>query len=375
MSDYKVESCNISCPEDIEQEWNDLQKRADCSYFQSWGWISVWLKQIAIELQPIVIKVMLNGELTGIGLFVSRDIKRRKFFHSRAMFLNEYPFDGRNMVIEYNGMLSAKGHESSIYLVAAQYLLRQYKGYDEFVFGAVAEGAIPLDSGKQIIDDAHWLINEESVAWYVDLLSLPTGIEGYLSSLSRNRRCQIRRSIRAYGQDESLQVEEAGSTKQALHHLDLLSELHSEYWQSKGETGSFANPIWKMFLQDLIRRRFDSDEIQLLKVSSDSGVIGYIYSVVLRKHVYVIQTGFRRTEDKRLMPGYVAHAMAIAYNQSKGMAVYDLMHGEGLYKRILCNRKQKLLWVVLQRKQLKFAVEKFAVGVVRCMRRLSTSKF
>ena len=44
---------------------------------------------------------------------------------------------------------------------------------------------------------------------------------------------------------------------------------------------------------------------------------------------------------------------------------------EALYKRILCNRKQTLLWVVLQRKQLKFVVENFAVGVVRYMRELS----
>ena len=373
MSDYKVESCNISCPEDIEQEWNDLQKRADCSYFQSWGWISVWLKQIAIELQPIVIKVMLNGELTGIGLFVSRDIKRRKLFHSRAMFLNEYPFDGRNMVIEYNGMLSAKGHESSVYFVTAQYLLREYKGYDEFVFGAVEQGLIPLSS-ENFDTEGEWTVNDESTSWSVDLLSFPAGIEGYLSSLSRNRRGQIRRSIRVYEQDGPLQIEEALNIEQALYYFDRLKALHSEYWQSKGESGSFANPVWHEFHQALISQRLDFGEIQLLKVSGNAGEIGYIYNVVLDKHVYVIQTGFRRTEDKRLMPGYVAHSVAIVYNQSKGMAIYDLMHGEALYKRILCNRKQKLLWVVLQRKQLKFAVENFAVGVVRYMRELSSRR-
>ena len=66
--------------------------------------------------------------------------------------------------------------------------------------------------------------------------------------------------------------------------------------------------------------------------------------------------------------------VAIVYNQSKGMAVYDFMHGEALYKRILCNRKQELLWLVLQRKQLKFTVENFVVGVVRYMRALSSHR-
>ena len=373
MTGYHAESCIVRCPEDIKQEWNDLQKFTDCSYFQSWGWIRVWLEQIAIERQPIVVKVKLNGELVGLGLFVSRDIKRRKFFYSRAMFLNEYPFDGRNMVVEYNGMLSAKDHESSVYLVTAQYLLREYKGYDEFVFGAVIQGSIPFSS-KSLCVEGQWIINDESASWSVDLTGVPKGIDGYLSSLSRNRRGQIRRSIRVYEQGGLLQIEEALNTEQALHYFDRLKALHSEYWQSKGESGSFANPVWYKFHQALIGQRLVSGEIQLLKVSSNDGEIGYIYNVVWDKHVYVIQTGFRRSDDKRLMPGYVAHTVAIAYNQSKGMAIYDLMHGEALYKRILCNRKQKLLWVVLQRKQLKFLVENFAVRVVRYMRELSSRR-
>ena len=370
MSDYHVESCSIECPEDIEQEWCDLQKYADYSYFQSWGWIGTWLYQIAIDLQPVVIKVWLNGRLVGIGLFVSRDIKRRAIFYSRAMLLNEYPFDGRNMVIEYNGMLAAKGHEDAVYIEVAHFLFREYKDHDEFYFGAIAEELIPLASEKQCIADVNRIINEESTSWYVDLLSFSSGIDGYLASLSRNRRGQIRRSIRIYDQDGSLRIDEAKNAEKALLYFDRLKVLHTDYWQSRGGSGSFANPLWENFHRALIRYRFDAGEIQLLKVSSNYGEIGYIYSLVLHTHVYVIQTGFKCSEDKRLMPGYVAHTVAIAHNRSKGMTIYDLMHGDALYKRILCNRSRKLLWVVLQRKQLKFAVEKLAVVAVRGFRRI-----
>lgn len=365
MPDYRAESCVIEHSEEIKQQWIDLQQRAECSYFQSWGWVGTWLDQIAIDLQPIVLRVWLDDKLVGIGLFVSRDIKRRIIFRSHALFLNEYPFDGKNMVIEYNGMLAAKGHEDVVTIETAYHLLREHKEHDEFCFGAVSEGGIPFSSEKQCIEDVNCIINEESTSWYVDLESFSTGIDGYLASLSRNRRGQIRRSIRAYDQDGSLQIKEAHNAEQALCYLDQLKVLHSEYWQSKGGRGSFANPLWENFHRSLIGRRFDAGEIQLLKVSSNYGEFGYIYNIVLHKHVYVIQTGFRRSEDKHLMPGYVAHAIAIAYNKSKGMAVYDFMHGDALYKRILCNQNQKLLWVVLQRKRLKFAIENFAVDVVR----------
>lgn len=369
MPDYRAESCSIECPDDIKQEWSDLQQCADHSYFQSWGWIQTWLEQIAIDLKPVAVKVWFNEELVGLGLFVSRDIKRRIIFCSRAMFLNEYPFDGKNMIIEYNGLLAAIGHEDAVYIETVNCLLREYRECDEFCFGAIAEEQVALSAEKPFIESVNYVINEESTSWYVDLESFSAGVEGYLASLSRNRRGQIRRSIRAYDEDGSLQIENACNAEQALHYLDRLKELHTKHWQSKGETGSFANPLWESFHRALIHQRFYSGEIQLLKVSSNYDEIGYIYNVILHKHVYVIQTGFSHSDDKRLMSGYVAHTLAIAYNKSKGMVIYDLMHGDALYKRILCNRNRKLLWVALQRKRLKFAAEKFAVDMVRLMRR------
>ena len=373
MPGYRTESCILKESGDIEKEWLDLQQRANHSYFQSWGWIETWLDQIALELQPVAVKVWFDGSLVGIGLFVSKEINRRILFRSRAMYLNEYPFDGNNMVIEYNGLLAAKEHENAIYMETIAYLLREYRQYDEFCFGAMPENLAQLCSEQIDIQDVNCIVNEESTSWSVDLIGLSPGIDGYLASLSRNRRGQIRRSMRAYEHDGDLQIDEAENVEQALLYFERLKILHSKYWQSKGEPGSFANPLWERFHRTLINRRFDSGEIQLLKVSSHDDDIGYIYNIVLHKRVYVLQTGFSDSNDKRLMPGYVCHSLAIAYNRSKGMLVYDLMHGDALYKRILCNQRQKILWFVIQRKRLKFTAEKFIVDIVRFLRGFSSS--
>lgn len=39
------------------------------------------------------------------------------------------------------------------------------------------------------------------------------------------------------------------------------------------------------------------------------------------------------------------------------MKIYDLMHGDELYKRILCNKMQFMYWSVIQKKRFKFLVE------------------
>ena len=187
--------------------------------------------------------------------------------------------------------------------------------------------------------------------------------------MSKNRRSQLRRAFRAYEEQGPLQLDEAGNKEEALDFFDGLKVLHSARWQAKGAQGSFSNPLWENFHRALIRSRCVKGEIQLIRVSNPNGAIGYLYNFIWRKRVYVLQTGFEISEDKRLMPGYVVHSMAITYNKQKGMKVYDLMHGDSLYKRILCNRNEPLYWLVLQRKRLKFSLEDCAVNVARGLRR------
>ena len=370
MSGYWIESFEVYRPEELEQEWLELQGRADCSYFQSWGWIGTWLEEIAGDLSPRVIKVRSGRRLIGMGLFVSTNIRRHSFIRSRAMFLNEYPFEGKNMVIEYNGLLAERGCEDAVYAETIRYLLRKHREMDEFYFGAVADSSIPerLDS---IADERlDLIVNEESVSWQVDLSRLAPGLDDYLASLSKNRRGQIRRSFRLYEKFGPLELYEARDTEEAQQFFDGLKVLHTERWRLKNKSGLFVNSQWESFHRSLIQARFKEGEIQLLKVGNSHSTIGYLYNFMWRGCVYVLQTGFSMCADNRLMPGYVVHALAIAYNKSKGMSEYDLMHGDSLYKRILCNQSRKLCWVVLQRRRFKFAVEKLATDMARRYRAL-----
>ena len=360
MSGYRTESCMIVHPDEIEQQWLDLQDRADCSWFQSWGWVGTWLEQIAAEFHPLVVKVWSDNRIVGMGIFLPRHVRRRLLVRSNALFLNEYPFDGRNMVIEYNGLLADGEHMQAVYRETIAYLLRENHHIDELFFSAIAD--------REPLAGIRYKILEESFTWSVRLEGHEKGIDAYLATLSKNRRGQVRRSLRLYEKQGPLQLEEAVDLHQAFEFLDGLKVLHTVRWQSKGKGGSFANPRWEAFHRALIQARFPRGEIQLLKVSLPDGVIGYLYNFIWRKRVYVLQTGFSASTDKRLMPGYVVHVMAIAHNRDKGMSVYDLMHGDSLYKQILCSRQEKLQWIVVQRNRLKFCLEDLAVKLVRALR-------
>lgn len=365
MPNYRTESCAIEHPQEIKQAWCQLQEDADCSYYQSWGWIGIWLEKIALKMKPVAIKVWAGDDLIGLSVFVGGGIKRHCIIHSRAMFLNEYPLEGKNMVIEYNGVLAARGFEKVVYEETANFLLKEFKDYDEFMFSAIAEGASFDSLIKTQVNNAKFIVEQSSPSWFVDLACIPDDINGYLAGFSKNRRAQIRRSMQLYENQGALQIDEAQTIEQAQAYFDRLKVLHTHRWVSKGQPGLFANQKWEAFHRAMIQSRFDEGEIQLLKVSNGSTEIGYLYNFVWRKHIYVLQTGFDGSPDKKLMPGYVTHVLAILHNKSRGMSVYDLMHGDSLYKRMLCNRSQRLLWVVLQRQRLNFLLEKVAVDMVR----------
>jgi len=368
---FQADSSVITSPGSIEQEWLELQNLSDCSYFQSWGWIGTWLEQLTSGLRPMVVRVRQEDRLIGLGLLLERGIRRRRVFQSNSLFLNEYPFDGRNMVIEYNGLLAERGFEDDVYRAVINQLFQTVGAYDEFHFGAITED-VAYSLEKVAAEKLKFSINEESVAWQVDLRRLDAGIDNYLATLSSNARVQIRRALNLYKQQAPLQVLEAEDVRQAQAWFDGLKELHTAQWQARGQRGAFANPRWENFHRALIQARFDKGEVQLLKVANAGEELGYIYSHLWRKCVYMQQTGFSVPADNRLKPGYVAHTLAIQHNLDKGMHLYDFMHGDARYKRTLSNRSQRLYWAVLQRRRMKFILENLLVGTVRRCRRLSS---
>lgn len=363
---YRVRRRSLERLDEIKSDWITLENRANCSYFQSWGWIGSWLQHVVSDLEPSVFEITDNRRVVAMGVFVDKQIKRRVLMQSSAVFLNEYPFDGRNMVIEYNALLIDRDVRDSagIYGALLDSFFSGKRRTDEVFFGGIGEETL-ASIRETGFPSAHFLVSEDSISWQVDLSGLDNGVDGFLKRLSKNRRGQVRRSIRLYQEQGPLHLSEAANVEEALEYFDGLDSLHSERWKRKGSQGSFANPRWAGFHRALIRQRYDTGEIQLIRVTVAGQPIGYLYNFIWRKRVYVLQTGFSMSDDKRYMPGYVVHVLAIVHNKERGMQIYDFLHGDSTYKRILSNRKEYLFWAVVQRRCVKFVFENSMLAIYR----------
>ena len=368
MPGYRVECNELADLEILKKTWLEVEKRANCSFFQSWGWVGTWLTRIVGELSPQLVSVYFDGQVVGLGILISTRVKRHHVFYSRTMYLNEAPFLDNNLIIEYNGMLAVRGHEPEVHSCAFQYMLQQFPDIDEFHFSALTSISSVNAAVNKYSEDVKIICQQTATSFLASLDYPGDGVDAFLANLGKNRRLQIKRSLRLYEDHGPVQIVEAKTVEQALQYLDGLKALHTRRWQSLGKAGSFANEHWEKFHRSLISSCFKHGEVQLLKVCNVDHEIGYLYNFIWRKHVYVLQTGFALEQDKRLMPGYVVHTLAIDYNKNKGMATYDLLHGDSLYKKLLCNKQQELYWLVIQRKRIRFLLEDVARILMRKFR-------
>ncbi len=358
QADLRMTLVSVSHPNEIEDLWLDLERRSDCSFFQSWGWIGCWLRHLPDGLDPRLLTMSADGELVGLGILIPRQQTRHVFVRSRSLYLNETGDPQLDAVgLEYNGFLADRRLADTVVCRCLEWLAEAKEDWDELNLG----GLDPASTGTygRIAGEIGLMTRarDRKRYDYVDLEAVRQGEGDYLGLLSRNTRYQIRRSLRRYEDDGPLSVRAAGDADEARDILAELRQLHQAYWKGRRHAGSFATPFFDDFHRDLVANRFGAGEIQLLRITAGPKLIGCLYNFVKDGRVCAYQSGFNYDPDSRLKPGLVSHYLAIEHNLAAGMRIYDFMAGEGQHKRSLGTRHGEMTWLVLQRPNTKFRLE------------------
>jgi CelD/BcsL family acetyltransferase involved in cellulose biosynthesis len=103
------------------------------------------------------------------------------------------------------------------------------------------------------------------------------------------------------------------------------------------------------FHQALVRRLWEANAVDLLRLSAGDADIGYLYNFKARGKVYAFQSGFAYAPDARLKPGLVTHACAMEHYARDGWREYDFLAGDARYKRSFASRSRTLLWTTTYR--------------------------
>ena len=343
----------------LSSDWLSLEQKSEASFFLSWTWVGTWLDCYLPEVD--ILSVTLDDEIIGLCLLSKSVFSQWKRFTSKRLHFHQTGKPELDQIwTEYNGVLCATDHASEINALVMPFLIKHYSGWDELMLGAVSKNlaeTLQKSSGLSRLD--LW----ESPSYGVDLQDLKTKGLGFLESLSRNTRYQIRRSLKIYESQGGLRLQFAANETEAWSFFHEIAPLHMGRWGTKvGESG-FSNPAFVAFHDLLIKRAFPLKQVDIIKVFCGARVLGYLYNFLYRGRVYFYLSGLVSEQDAKLKPGLCAHALAIQYYMNKGYKFYDFMGGDDRYKSSLGAAHEELYLITLQKDRLKFKIEAFLRGL------------
>jgi len=335
--------------EDLQQTkaiWLKLSEQCQPSFFNSWGWVSIWLTCLPKSTNlEFVVHFHDENPICCYFLGVKRTIENKIFLKKRA-YLNCTGFEEfDNLTIEYNAPLIANNENlDEINLFSA------LKDIEEF--------HLPVSTLEYKSVNNKLLSRIESLpSYWIDLNKIRDKDNDYISLISKNKRNQIKRSIKEYQQDGEIKIVAAVNTSEALNMLDNLAELHQKEWIQRGKPGAFANHFFCEFHRKLIQDRFELGEIQLLRIFNKEAVIGYLYNFIHNGEVLFYQCGFNYKEGNNYRPGIVSHYYSILLNCKLNHKKYNFLVGKSQYKKSLSTDFDVLNSIVFCRKNLKSRVE------------------
>jgi CelD/BcsL family acetyltransferase involved in cellulose biosynthesis len=314
------------------------------SVFVSTAWMQAWIDLYGAGFQGSWVHWEADGRVVGGCLLVERVIRVRNIpFHS--LFLNATgqaaeptPF------AEYNDLLVVPGHADAVAADFARMLRKRawsrllLSGHEH---GGVAARALEALGSAQMEQEC-------KSARYVDLQAL--GDRPFEATLGGKAGTRVRRNRREFQERlGEITVRRADDVGEALHFFAQMRELHLARFGHREVGTTLAAEAVVAFHHRVIEALFEAGGVEMLRVGTAERAIGFLYNFVVRGKVLVFQTGFAYEPTSTWSPGLLTHALAIEHYRLRGLREYDLLAGDALYKRMLCNGERPLCWTTVYR--------------------------
>jgi CelD/BcsL family acetyltransferase involved in cellulose biosynthesis len=339
--------------------WKRLDAAGPHSFFLTWTWIGTWLRCLPTPPRAMLLRATRAGETVGLAVVtLVRGI--RSGMHVNQAHLNSTGDPAYDCItIEHNGFASSGIRTEELWAALQDWVAVGASSVDEFILEAV--------DPEQLVGGDRLPTIERSEYGYRAPLANFTTLDAWMSSLSRNSRQQLRRSIRAYERKGALSIDVARDAQSALTFFAHMRALHISSWMRRKNRHAFSNPFFETFHRSLIRHGVPNGTVDLLRVCAGDQAIGYLYNFRHHGTVSSYQSGFDDV-DSQLRPGYVCHALAIAHYAAAGMSSYDFLGGTNQLKQSFGPERYSLCWYRLHKKTPLFRADVMARRVIGAFR-------
>lgn len=353
---------------ELEREWRALEARAEPPFFVTWGWLGPWVRTVPDRRATRLFRARCGEATVALAFVHVATVRRRRgLLAVRQAQLNEVAGRDRDMIIEYNGLLSARGFEAASWKSLARALHAAREPWDELVCRSLDQTTFA--NAAAAFPGLRPELDREFPTWVVALTPAMQTEDVLLAAFRKKTRQQMRQSLRAFSDFGPSQVTVARDAAEALHLFDQMRELHTARWSRVGKAGSFANPLWVAFHREVIAMGVPRGEVVVARIDSGAECLGYIYGFRRKSRFYAQQTGFRVFEAAALRAGFTSHFRLMQWLAGQGVTAYDFLPDDAeSYKRLFGEPGPPATSVRFQRQRTKLVVEGFVLRAYRALR-------
>lgn len=316
----------------LRSEWNSLLQRSYTdSLFLTWEWQSVWWKHWGNgELVLLSFRRIEDGSLVGIvPLFRSV---------SRTGELALSLVGGRE-ISDYLDLIIEVGWEDAIYAALLDCLGKEVVDWDLIDLCNIPQDSLTCVRLRALADarDYQSLVEIEDVC---PIIALPNTWEGYLMSIDKKQRHELRRKLRRAESGADTRFVVVGSQHHLQTEMKAFIGLHQ---MSAPEKSKFMNSQMQEFFLDMACTMQEAGWLQLTFIEMDGVKAASLLNFDYGGAVLAYNSGYDPLRFRHLSPGVVITARCIEHAIKLSRSKFDFLRGDEVYKyRFGANNTQVL---------------------------------
>lgn len=338
----RIELWDTSRKQAALAHWRQLAAEGDHQRLtSSVAWIETWIKHY-LPLVPVRFLIGRRGDdVVGIALATieAGPLGIRTWHVGTAGEPDEHA-----VCIEFNTLL-ARPEDRDDFCREIQHTVLRRSDCDAISWN----GFDPADLPAGFAGTGDWQTRLKP-AFYFDLKKVRETHVEPISLLGDSTRKGIRQNLR--GADD-LRVEWSETAEQLDEFYNELVGFHQTRWQSAGEPGSFASPVFCDFHRELLHRLVPQNKAAVVRVRINGKTVGCTLLYIDQNRALVYQGGWSGDSGLK-SPGLVNDYCCLTECLRRGFDAYDFMAGDSIHKRRMTTDQGRLLWATQRKTKWKF---------------------
>lgn len=316
---------------------DDWERLAEGVPFRSWTWLRHWWRHYgpqndADSLRTRLAVLCVFDDAHAL-MAVAPWYLDCSAMHGRVL----RPLGSGEVCSDYLSVLCHRATEEVVVEALADYLVEQASDDDPDAlrWDLLELGGVDAEDRAMNNLTNHLAVSGSTVhrrpgvnCWRLDL---PTDWDGYVASLGKNLRRDVRRLERELLDTDRVALHSVTRLDELPQAMNILVELHQRRREMLGEEGCFASPRFLGFYRDVVPELLRRGQVQFYWLELDGKPVAAEYQLVGNGTLYAYQAGVDPGSMEH-QPGKLINLAILRQAIEHGYRAFDFLRGDEPYK-------------------------------------------